>query len=262
MLAPPVPTMRRQCTGPILSGDDDMTRIWILCIGLFLAATPAQAQFDKVLKGMGLEKSSSLSDPQVADGLKEALQVGADNAVKLTGRTDGYFANEAIKILMPPKLRSLEKGLRAIGFGPKIDDFVLSMNRSAEAAAPAARQIFADAIMAMSFEDARKILSGGDTAATDYFKGKTSGQLTAAFRPYVEKTMGENGVTQQYKALTDQYQSIPFAKSQNLDISDYVVGKALDGLFHELADQERQIRQNPAARTTELLKQVFGKSKP
>ena len=161
---------------------------------------------------------------------------------------------------MPSNLRPLERGLRAIGFGPKVDEFILSMNRSAEAAAPAAKKIFGDAILAMTFEDARKILSGGDTAATEYFKNKTSAQLTAAFQPFVEKTMSQNGVTQQYKALTDQYQSIPFAKSQSLDINKYVVGKALDGLFYELADQERQIRKDPAARTTSLLKEVFGKS--
>ena len=132
------------------------------------------------------------------------------------------------------------------------------MNRSAEAAAPAAKKIFTDAILEMSFEDARKILSGGDTAATDYFKGKTTGRLTTAFRPVVEKTMSKNGVTQQYQALTKQYESIPFAKNETFDVDKYVVEKALDGLFYELADQERQIRKDPAARTTSLLKEVFG----
>jgi hypothetical protein len=235
-----------------------MVRSFVLCIGLFLSSSVAHAQLDQLKKRVGLEDASGLSDSKVASGLKEALQVGADNAVKLTGKTDGYFGNQAIKILMPSNLRSLEKGLRAVGFGPKIDEFILSMNRSAEAAAPAAKKIFGDAILAMSFEDARKILSGGDTAATDYFRSKTSDQLTAAFQPFVEKTMSENGVTQQYKALTDQYQSIPFTKSQSFDINKYVVGKALDGLFYELADQERQIRKNPAARTTSLLEEVFG----
>jgi len=236
-----------------------MIRIVVLCIALSLSSA-AHAQLDQIQKRLGLGGAASgLSDSKIASGLKEALQVGADNSVKLTGKTDGYFKNEAIKILMPSNLRPLEKGLRAIGYGPKIDDFVLSMNRSAEAAVPAARKIFGDAILAMSFDDARKILSGGDTAATDYFKSKTTDQLTAAFQPVVEKTMNENGVTRQYKALTDQYQSIPFAKSQSLDINKYVVTKALDGLFYELADQERQIRTNPAARTTSLLKEVFAK---
>jgi hypothetical protein len=133
------------------------------------------------------------------------------------------------------------------------------MNRSAEAAAPAAKKIFIDAVMAMSFDDARKILSGGDTAATDYFKSKTTDQLTAAFRPVVEKTMDQNAVTQQYKQLMGQAQSIPFMKSQNLDITNYVVSQALNGLFYELGQEETKIRKDPAAQTTSLLKQVFGK---
>lgn len=237
-----------------------MMRLLMLCIGLLLCSSSARAQLDQLEKRMGISGESSLSDSKVASGLKDALQVGTDNVVKLTGKTDGYFGNQAIKILMPSNLRSVEKGLRAVGYGPKVDDFILSMNRSAEAAAPAARKIFVDAILAMSFDDAKKILSGGDTAATDYFKGKTTDDLTTAFRPIVEKTMDENGVTRQYKELTDQYASIPFARSQMFDINKYVVTKALDGLFFVLADQERQIRKDPAARTTNLLKEVFGKS--
>jgi hypothetical protein len=147
--------------------------------------------------------------------------------------------------------------MREIGFGPKIDEFILSMNRSAEAAAPAARKIFIDAIFAMTFEDAKRILSGDNTAATEYFKQKTTGHLTDAFTPVVKKTMQENGVARQYDALTEQYKNIPFAKSQSLDIDHYVVSKALDGLFYELGEQEKQIRTNPAARTTDLLKEVF-----
>ena len=146
-----------------------------------------------------------------------------------------------------------------VGYGPKVDDFILSMNRAAESAAPAARKIFIDAITAMTFEDAHRILSGGDTAATNYFKDKTTPQLTSAFRPVVEQAMAKNAVTQQYNALASQYKSIPFAKNQDLDISRYVVSKALDGLFYELGQEERKIRQDPAAQTTSLLKEVFGK---
>lgn len=132
-----------------------------------------------------VQSFAALSDTKIASGLKEALQVGATNAVKLTGRPDGYFGNAAIKILLPKNLRAFEKGLRAVGYGPKVDEFVLSMNRAAEAAAPEAKKIFLDAIVAMSFDDARRILSGGDTAATDYFRGKTTPQLTIAFKPIV-----------------------------------------------------------------------------
>ncbi len=243
--------------------DEDIAMMTRSCVlGSILLCTSALsfAQFDQVGKALGMDNKSPLSDSKVASGLKEALQTGAKRAVRVTGTTDGFFGNQAIKILLPKNLRPLATGLGAMGFQPKIDAFVLSMNRAAEAAAPSAEKIFGDAILAMSFDDARKILSGGDTAATDYFKAKTTSELTAAFRPFVEKTMAENGVTQQYEALTGELKSIPFAKSETLDINKYVVGKALDGLFYMLAQEEKNIRKNPAARTTDLLKEVFGKA--
>ena len=208
-------------------------------------------QVDEIARRLGL--GAGLSDSKINAGLKQALQIGAENSVKLVGRPNGYFGNAAIKILMPSNLRPLEKGLRLVGYGPKVDDFVLSMNRAAEAAAPAARKIFVEAITSMSFDDARRILSGGDTAATDYFKGKTTPQLTAAFRP------AKNGVTRQYNALVEQYKAIPFANNQDLDITSYVVTKALGGLFYELGEEERKIRKDPAAQTTSLLREVFGR---
>lgn len=226
---------------------------------LILLTVPAHGQTEEIVKRLGLGNQSVLSNSKIASGLKEALQVGATNAVNLTSKRDGYFGNQVIKILMPKNLRPVEKGLRAVGYGPKVDDFILSMNRSAEAAAPAAKKIFVDAILAMSFDDARKILSGGDTAATDYFKNETTEQLTEAFRPVVEKTMDQNSVTQQYNQLVSQAQSIPFMKSPNLDITNYVVSQALNGLFYMLGQEERKIRKDPAARTTNLLKQVFSK---
>src|ERR1041384_7270597 len=220
-------------------------------------AQVSTSQLGDIAKRLGLG-ANNLTDSKISAGLKQALQIGAENSVKLVGRKDGYFANNAIKILMPKNLHPLEKGLRMVGYGPKIDSFVLSMNRSAEAAAPAARKIFVDAITSMSIDDARHILSGGNTAATDYFKEKTTAQLTTAFRPVADKTMAENGVTRQYNSLVAQYKMLPFARNQNLDITNYVVGKALDGLFYELGDEERKIRQDPAKQTTDLLKEVFG----
>jgi hypothetical protein len=153
----------------------------------------------------------------------------------------------------------MEQGLRAVGYGPQVDEFVLSMNRAAEQAAPAAKQIFVDAITSMTFDDAKKILSGGDTSATEFFKAKTTDNLTAAFRPVVDKTMGEVGVIRQYQALMGRFEAIPFAKSQTFDIDGYVTNKALGGLFHVVGEQEKQIRTNPAARTTALLQEVFTK---
>jgi Protein of unknown function (DUF4197) len=131
------------------------------------------------------------------------------------------------------------------------------MNRAAENAAPESKKIFVDAISKMTIEDARKILNGGDTVATDYFKSRTTAELTAAFRPIVEKSMEKFSVTQQFDALAGQIQSIPFAKSPTLDINQYVVSKTLDGLFFVLGDEEKKIRTDPAARVTSLLKEVF-----
>jgi hypothetical protein len=229
-----------------------------LALGLLLSPSPAAAQLDRLLQGLGI---GGLSDAKIGSGLKEALRVGTETAVSLTGKTDGYFANQAIKILMPSQLQTADKGLRMVGYGPQLDEFVLSMNRAAEAAAPGAKKIFGDAIGAMSIEDARKIWSGGDNAATQYFKSKTSDQLTAAFKPVVDKALNQVGVTRQYKELLGRAQSIPFMKTESLDIDRYVLGKSLDGLFHVLGEQEKQIRTNPAARTTELLKEVFSASK-
>ena len=225
-----------------------------LALGLLLSPSPAAAQLDRLLQGLGI---GGLSDAKIGSGLKEALRVGTETAVSLTGKTDGYFANQAIKILMPSQLETADKGLRMVGYGPQLDEFVLSMNRAAEAAAPGAKKIFGDAIGAMSIEDARKIWSGGDNAATQYFKSKTSDQLTAAFKPVVDKALNQVGVTRQYKELLGRAQSIPFMKTESLDIDRYVLGKSLDGLFLVLGEQEKQIRTNPAARTTELLKEVF-----
>ena len=234
-----------------------MSRKLTLPLLTLALALSASAQPDKILQGLGGHDKPS--DSRAASGLKEALQIGTEHAVDLTGTTDGFFKNEAIKILMPEKLRTAEKGLRLAGMGPKIDEFELSMNRAAEKAAPAARGIFKDALTQMTFDDARKILTGGDSSATEYFKAKTSDKLTIAFKPTVESAMDETGVVKQYKQLTGSVQSLPFGRSQSFDITDYVVGKTLDGLFYMLGQEEKKIRTNPTAQITPLLKEVFGK---
>ena len=237
-----------------------VAQILIMVVTVALMAAPVQAQLDWLLKGIGeVFGSRGLTDAKIGAGLKEALQVGTQNAVNFTGRLDGYFLNQAIKILLPDNLKSLERGLRAVGYGSQVDEFVLSMNRAAERAAPGAKQIFWDAIGEMTFDDARKILNGTETAATDYFKGKTTDKLAAAFRPVVESAMNEVGVTRQYKELVAGAQAIPFFRLDSFDLDQYVVGKALDGLFRVVADEERKIRTDPAARTTELLREVFAK---
>jgi hypothetical protein len=226
---------------------------------LLLGATSSPAQLPDFLKGLPQLPSSGagLGDARIAQGLKEALRVGTENAVGLTGRVDGFFANQAIKILMPDRLRSLEQGLRLIGQGQSVDELVLGMNRAAEKAAPFAREIFVEAIGDMGIDDARTILSGPDTAATDYFKGKTTPKLTLAFQPVVERTINEVGVARQYQDLLTQARAIPFFHAADYDLNRYVVGKSLDGLFHVVGEEERKIRTNPTARTTELLREVF-----
>ena len=228
-------------------------------LALFLAAPLLFAQFDPS-KLFNSNSGKDLSNGDIVAGLKEALEVGTTNTVDLTGKVDGYFANAAIKILLPKQLEPVESGLRLLGQGDRVDEFILAMNRAAEKAAPGAKDIFWSAIKSMSFDDARKILSGGDTAATDYFRAKTSDALTAAFRPVVTDSMKDVGVVQQYKQLQSAYQSVPLASAlPSVDIESYVVSKALDGLFYVLGQQEKAIRTNPSAQVTSLLKKVFGK---
>lgn len=203
----------------------------------------------------------SLSDSKIIAGLKEALQIGAGNAINSTGRLDGFFKNAVIKILLPKQLNTVGRGLRAIGQGQLVDEFVMSMNRAAEKAAPEARKIFVDAVKQMTFDDARKILFGNDTAATEYFKGKTSDKITTAFRPIIERSMDDVGATRQYKDLIARFKNVPFAKTQSLDIDSYVVNKALDGLFYMVGEEEKKIRKDPLARVTSILKDVFGGKK-
>jgi Protein of unknown function (DUF4197) len=241
-------------------------RTLLVTVGLGLIPNRSAAQLDQLLKQLpqlpggtgGSSAPDSLGDVKIGEGLKQALQVGTENAVQLTGKTDGYFKNQAIKILMPEKLKTFESGLRTVGYGKQVDDFVLRMNRAAEAAAPSAKNIFWDAIGAMTINDAKGILKGPDTAATEYFKSKTTGQLTTAFSPVVHRTMTEVGATKQYEDLFGRAQQIPFLNLETFDLDHYVVGKALDGLFHVVGDEEKKIRTNPAARVTDLLREVFG----
>lgn len=199
-----------------------------------------------------------VSSERATLGLREALTVSTRNAVFQTSKRDGFFRNSLIKILMPDKLRPVERGLRAIGAGNRVDDFVLGMNRAAEKAAPQAQSIFLEAIRGMSFQDVYGILRGGDTAATDYFRNRTSDRLTNAFRPIVENSMDSVGATRQYKSLIGRYGSMPFVNQKSLDIDGYVVNEALDGLFSVVAKEERDIRRNPAKRVTQILRDVFG----
>jgi len=241
-----------------------MKRVLLTVCMVLLMAGPAvhAADMTDLLKALpAIPAGGSAQDSgTVASGLKEALSVGTKNAVGLLSKKDGYFGNEAVKILLPENIRRAGDALRMAGYQKEVDAFVLSMNRAAEKAAPKAADIFAGAIQAMSIDDAQKILNGGNTAATEYFKSKTSSQLFDAFKPDISQSMNEVGVTKAYKAMTDRYTAMmPFAKMDSLDLDTYVTNKSLDGLFHMVGQEEAKIRTNPAARTTELLKKVFTK---
>jgi hypothetical protein len=247
-----------------MGGGGKMTLV-VTFLFLVLAASPASAQFDKMLKGLGSNLpsvgGSGLSDAKIGSGLQEALKVGTENAVTQTGTVDGFLMNKAIKILMPKTLQNMEKPLRMVGYGPQIDEFVVGMNRAAEKAVPFAKEIFWNAIGQMSFDDVRRILNGGDTAATDYFKSKTTKNLQAAFLPSVTDVMNQVGVNQQYNALMSKYKDVPFSKSITFDTNKYVTEKATDGIFFVVGQEEKKIRTNPAAQVTDLLKEVFGNRK-
>lgn len=230
---------------------------------LFLLATVGHAAdpFGDIMKGLKIPSvpSAGLDDGTIVSGLKEALSVGTGNAVTSVSALDGYFTNQAIKILMPDKIRKVADVMAKVGYQKEVDEFVLSMNRAAEKAAPYAREYFVDAIKQMTFEDARKIWQGSDTAATEYFKSKTSDKLYNAFKPTVSESMDRVGTTKAYKDMMGKYTSIPFMKAESLDLDHYVTTKSLDGLFYMVGEEEKKIRTNPAARTTDLLKTVFGK---
>lgn len=228
---------------------------------LLLQCAQAQSQWGDILKGAqkALGVGGGLSDAEIADGLKEALQVGTGNTVQTVSKVGGYYKNPKIKIPLPGSVQKVEKLIRAAGYGSQVDAFVLSMNQAAEKAAPEAKAIFWDAIKQMTITDARKILDGPENGATLYFKEKTSGRLSEVFKPIVHNSMSEVGVTQKYQELDGKMAGLPMVGSMRFDLDQYVNDKALDGLFLMLAEEEKKIRQDPAARTTDLLKEVFGK---
>jgi hypothetical protein len=194
----------------------------------------------------------------IVDGLKEALSVSALNSSSLLSVTDGFFKNQAIKILMPPDAKLVEDQLRALGLGAQIDNMILSMNRAAESAAKDAAPIFLDAIKSMSFTDALGIVEGSNDAATQYLKKTTSSQLTAKFQPVIKSALDKVDATKYWSDIFTTYNKIPFVKPVNSDLTGYVTQKALDGLFYTMAQQEAQIRKDPVATANNLIQQVFG----
>ena len=235
---------------------------FILATVLSTAYSLAQSPLDQVWQTITNSRSNptaaALSNDKITAGLKEALKVSTGKAVAATGKPDGFLKNEAIKILLPEKLRTAGKGMRLLGVGPQLDELEIGMNRAAEQATPLAKQIFFNALLKMSIDDARNILTGRDNAATEYFRRQSSGELTAAFKPIVHQAMQRVGVIKQYNQLMQNSMAAPLLQTQGFDLDNHVVGKTLDGLFYMLVQEEKQIRQDPAARTTALLREVFG----
>ncbi len=202
---------------------------------------------------------ASLSQGEIGSGLKDALKVASQRVVGRVGKTDGYNGDPAIRIPLPEPLQKIEGPLKAVGASGTLDDLQVKMNRAAEQAAPKALGIFTDAASKMSIDDARGILNGPQDSATQYFKRTTSASLTTSFHPIVDKELSSVGAVSAFKATQAKAAAIPMAgqEVQGFDLTDFTVGKALDGLFHYLAVEEASIRTNPAARTTDLLKKVF-----
>jgi Protein of unknown function (DUF4197) len=237
--------------------------VLVTLISIFIPRLMAQSPLDEIKRKIeearhGKKSSNGLTNDKVIAGLKDALRVGTGRAVAETGRPDGFLKNETIKILLPEKLRTAGKTLRMVGMGSQVDALEVGMNRAAEQATPQAKQIFLNAVTRMTFSDAHQILTGGDTAATDYFKNQSSAELTKAFAPIVHRAMENVGVVRQYNKLMQNPLAAPLTSDKSFNLDDYVVGKTVDGLFYMLGQEEKKIRTDPAAQTTAILKEVFG----
>ena len=222
------------------------TRIFWLA-GLLALGTPAMAA--------GLD---ALSSGDTASGLKEALTRGAEIAVGQLGQKDGFLGNKRVRIPLPEPLQSAEKAMRAFGMKKQAEELVETMNRAAEMAVVEAKPILVNAVKTMGFDDARGILTGGDDAATKYFKRTTSNDIAAKFLPIVKQATDKVGVAQQYNSFAGQAAALGVVDAKSANVENYVTEKALDGLFKMIAEQEASIRQNPAGAATSLAKKVFG----
>lgn len=227
----------------------------LLVLPLMFASTQCTT-LQQVTNNSSASANNSSQDKIVA-GLKQALTIGTQNSTNKLSAVDGFFADAAVKILMPPEASDVEKTLRRFGLGSLVDKTVLSLNRAAEDAAKSATPIFVDAIKHMTITDALGILRGGDFAATNYFKQKTTGALTDAFKPVISASLNKVDATKYWSDVFTAYNRFS-SKKVETDLTAYVTQKAIDGIFYEVGLEEQKIRKDPAARVTDLLKQVFG----
>lgn len=223
------------------------TRLTGLSLALLLGWTmPAQASLDAV------------TNQEAASGLKAALEKGSGAAVDLLGKTDGFLGNKAVRIPLPGTLKKYEKLMRTVGMGKYADELILTMNRAAEAAVPEAKKLFVDAIKKMSVQDAKGILTGGQTSGTDYFKRTTSVQLREKFLPIVKSATSRVKLAETYNEYAQKGAQFGLVSKGNANLDDYVTQKALDGLFYMVAEEEKKIRQNPLQAGSDIIRKVFG----
>ena len=227
-----------------------------LVIVILAGCTAQQVQQAQDALG-GILNDDQLSTAQVAEGLKEALVNGTSKGTATASQLDGYFKNPKLKIPFPPDVQKVENKLRQLGLNKQVDQFVMTLNRGAEEAAKEAKPIFVAAIKNMTIQDAWGILKGGDNAATDYLKRATSAELRGKFKPVIKRALDKTNATKYYSDVINTYNKIPFIEQVNPNLDDYATQKAIDGLFVLIAQEESNIRANPLARTTDLLKKVF-----
>jgi hypothetical protein len=235
-----------------------MKKIFILLFIVIISIQYIDAQFLKDAKKLLNSKNKGLTEKDAADGIKEALVNGTGESVKLVSVLDGYWGNPEIKIPFPSEAKEMESKLKAIGMGKKVDEFNESMNRAAEKAANEAKSIFIAAIKGMTVRDAINIVKGADNAATVYLKNTTSPELVNKFQPIIKTSLDDVNATRYWSDLITIYNKIPMVKKMNPNLTQYVTQKAIDGLFIMIAKEELKIRKDPMARTSELLKKVFG----
>ena len=234
----------------------------MICL-LFFSGGCAELQnnplMGNVFRSVLAPQGTGLNEQTVAAGLKEALRVGTERTVFSTSSLDGYLGNAMIRIALPDQFQPIAQTLRTVGLGSQVDSLEVTMNRAAEKAAGEAKVVFWDAISQMTLIDAFGILNGEPNAATTYFRGRTEDALRSRFRPIVTQKMSDVGLYQLYSQLITTYNALPLASKPAPNLEDHVTQNALDGLFSVLAEEEKNIRKNPAARTTDLLRQVFGR---
>ncbi|MCF8435447.1 MAG: DUF4197 domain-containing protein [Ignavibacteriales bacterium] len=237
-----------------------MKKVTILFVLVYLiSVSSSYSQIKDILKDVQKNiPGQNTGGSKVEDGLKEALSIGSENAIKLVSQTDGFLKNPEIAIPLPKQLSDVEKVAKSFGIGKQFEDIQVSLNRAAESASAEAAPILLAAIKGMTVDDAIKIVNGADNAATEYFKSKTKEELKNALKPKVNEILGAGGVTKMYNQVADKLKSVPFLGFELTDLGEYVSTKSLDGIFTMLSKEELKIRKDPAARVTDLLKDVFG----